>query len=151
MNVIFKNPHKAAALTYASLGVLVIAFTFLTDLVPAGRENAALELGIGAVFIVLFAALIYRGRWLLSAALVFSNSWRAFTYVNNGFGRHVELLPWQVTPTDVRPVAFLNAALMVVIVAMLARSAWAGFSNWRIQKKEVKDAQRIYSSRGTGQ
>ena len=135
MREALKHPHKAAALAYAGLGVLVILITFAAGLVPAGREHAAVELTIGASFIVIFAALIYRGWWPLSALLVFSNAWRAVTYFNDGLGRHVELLPFSVTPIKAWPVAFVNAALMVIIVFLLGRSAWRGFTTWRTRRK----------------
>ena len=128
------NPHKQAAVGYASLGVLVILITFVADLVPAGRAGAAVELTIGAIFIILFAALIYRGWWPLSAVLVFSNSWRAFTYFNDGRGMHVELLRFSAISIDPQPVAFINAILMVIIVVLLARSAIAGLSTWRTRQ-----------------
>jgi hypothetical protein len=121
-------------LTYVGLGVLVIFITFVTGLVPAGRPNALIELSIGAVFLVIFAGLIYRGWWLISALLILSNTWRAITYFNDGLGWHMELLPFSITPIEPKPLAFVNAALMVVIVFMLARSAWAGFSTWRAQR-----------------
>jgi hypothetical protein len=126
-----RDPHKAAALVYGGVGVLVIGITFAAGLVPAGRENPVAELGIGAIFIVIFAMLIYGGWWPVSAALVFSNTWRAFTFFNDGRGWHVELLPFSVTPIEPRPIAFANAVLMTIIVVMLARSGWAGFSAWR--------------------
>lgn len=131
MQYLRANPHKAAALTYAGLGLLVIGITFAAGLVPEGREQAATELTVGALFIFLFAALIYRGWWPVAAILVFSNTWRAFTYFNDGRGWHVELLPFGVTHIEPQPMAFVNALLMVVIVFMLARSAWIGFSTWR--------------------
>lgn len=139
MDRIFTNPHKAAAVTYSGLGLLVIIITFAADLVPTGREDAAIELGIGAFFIAIFAALIYRGWWPISALLVFSNSWRLFNYFNDGRGLRVELRPFSVTPTQPQPVAFINAALMAIIIFMLARSAWLGFSNWRVRRR-VKEA-----------
>lgn len=120
--------HRQAAVTYVGLGILVIAITFAAGLVPAGMENAALDLSIGGVFIIIFAALIYRGWWLLSALLIISNSWRAITYFNDGIGQHMELLPFSITPIAPKPAAFINAILMVVIVFMLARSAWAGYT-----------------------
>ncbi len=123
--------HRQAALTYAGLGLLVILITFVADLVPAGREGAAWELAIGAVFIAVFAVLIYRGWWPLSLLLVFSNAWRAITYFNDGLGRHIELIPFSVTQIEPRPVAFVNAVLMGAIVVMLARSAWGGWNVWR--------------------
>ncbi len=126
--------HRQAALTYIGLGVLVIFVTFAAGLVPAGRSNPLIELSIGAVFIVIFAALIYRGWWLISALLILSNIWRAITYFNDGLGWHMELLPLSITQIEPKPVAFVNAALMVVIVLMLARSAWAGFSTWRARR-----------------
>ncbi|MEW5987267.1 MAG: hypothetical protein AB1791_11575 [Chloroflexota bacterium] len=134
MRRLLQNPHKTAAVTYASLGAVVIALTLVAGLTPAGRPNAAVELGIGLVFVVIFAILLYRGWWPLAAPLVFSNTWRAFTYLNDGLGRHVELLPFSVTPITPRPVAFVNAALMVVIVGMLGRAAWLGFRVWRTQR-----------------
>jgi len=128
------RPHRQAALTYVGLGILVIFITFAAGLVPAGRTNPMAELGIGAVFIAIFAVLIYRGWWLLSALLVFSNVWRMVTYFNDGLGWHVELLPFSITQIEPQAVAFVNAALMAVIVFMLARSAWAGFLSWRVRR-----------------
>lgn len=131
-----RDPHKSAALAYGGIGLLVILITFLAGLVPEGRENPVAELSIGAIFLLIFAVLIYRGWWPLSGLLVFSNSWRAFTYFNDGRGVHVELLPFSVTQIRAQPVAFVNAALMAVIVFMLARSAWTGFTNWRKRHQE---------------
>jgi hypothetical protein len=126
--------HRQAALTYVGLGILVILITFAAGLVPAGRENPIAELTIGGVFIITFAVLIYRGWWLISALLLFSNAWRMITYFNDGLGWHMELLPFSLTRIEPQPVAFVNAALMAAIVFMLARSAWAGFSEWRTRK-----------------
>lgn len=138
MGDLWANPHKVAALTYAGLGLLVIVITFAAGLVPEGREQAVTELTIGAVFIVLFAALIYRGWWPIAALLVFSNTWRAFTYFNDGRGWHVELLSFSVTRIEPQPVAFVNAVLMAFIVVMLVRSAWIGFSKWRRRRFNVE-------------
>ncbi|MBV7337923.1 hypothetical protein KFU94_58775 [Chloroflexi bacterium TSY] len=128
--MVVENPHKQAALTYVSLGILVIVITFIAGLVPAGRDNPLLELGIGATFLVIFAVIVYRGWWPVTALLLISNSWRVFTYFNDGLGRHVELRPYSVTPIEPQPVAFINALLMVIIVVMLARSAYVGFTTW---------------------
>jgi hypothetical protein len=128
------NPHKQAAAGYAGLGVLVILITFVADLVPAGRSGAVVELAIGATFIVIFAALIYRGWWPLSAVLVVSNSWRAFTYFNDARGRHVQMFPLSTTSIEAQPIAVINAILMVIIVVLLARSALSGLSSWRMQR-----------------
>lgn len=144
-----KDVHKRAAIGYGVLGVLVIGITFAADLVPRSRIAQLAELGVGAVFVVIFAAVIYRqprielGRihisnwWWLSALLVFSNAWRAFTYFNDGLGWHVEIANLSVTRVEPQPIAFVNAALMAIIVILLARSAWAGFSSWRAQRLEV--------------
>ncbi len=130
-----RNPHKAAALAYGGLGVLVIIITFAADLVPPTREQAIWQLLIGALFVLVFAALIYsRGWWLLSALVALSNSWRAITYFHAGLGLHVELRALSITSVEPRPVAFVNAALRAVIVFMLARSAWIGFSDWRTRR-----------------
>ena len=125
------DPNKQAAIGYAGLGVLVILITFVAGLVPEGRENAVVELSVGATFILIFAVLIFRGWWPVSAALVFSNSWRAFTYFNDGRGQHVELLSLKLTRIEPQPVAFVNAVLMAMIVGLLARSAVFGFVGWR--------------------
>ena len=135
MDQVARNPHKAAALAYSALGVLVILITFAAGLVPPTREDAIWQLVIGALFVLVFAALIYsRGWWLLSALLVLSNSWRAITYALNGLGLHVEPQTLSITSVESRPVAFVNAALMAVIVFMLARSAWIGFSDRRTRR-----------------
>lgn len=126
--------HRQAALTYVGLGILVIIITFVAGLVPAGVENRLLEFGIGVVFVLIFGALIYRGWWLISAVLILSNSWRAVTYFNDGLGQHMELRPFSITEIEPSPIAFVNAALMVVIVVMLTRSAWVGFSTWRARR-----------------
>jgi len=129
------NPHKAAALAYGVLGVSVIAITFAADLVPPSRMDAIGHLLVGILFVLLFAMLIYRrGWWLLSAFLVFSNAWRAINYLGVGLGLHVELRALSMTPIEPRPVAFVNAALMAVIVCLLVRSAWIGFSDWRARR-----------------
>ena len=135
MERVARNPHKAAALAYAALGVLVILITFAAGLVPPTREDAIWQLVIGALFVLVFAALIYsRGWWPLSALVALSNSWRAITYFHAGLGLHVELRALSITPVEPKPVAFVNAALMTVIVFMLARSAWIGFSDWRTRR-----------------
>jgi hypothetical protein len=136
------DPHKAAALTYGGLGLLVIAITFAAGLVPESRVNPVAELSIGAVFLVFFAVLIYRGWWPISAVLIFSNLWRVLTYFNDGRGWHVELLPFSVTPIEPQPVAFINAALMAVIVFMLIRSARIGFMTWQTSQNKSRQMKK---------
>ena len=128
------NPHKAAALAYGGLGVLVIFITFAADLVPRSRQDAIWQLLIGAVFVLAFAVLIWRGWWLLSAFLILSNAWRATNYFGAGLGLHFELPVFSITPVEPRPAAFANAALMAVIVLLLVRSARSGFSDWRMRR-----------------
>ena len=133
-----KRRHKEAALAYGGLGVLVILITFAAGLVPRSRTAQLAELGIGAVFIVIFAALIWRGWWPIALLLVASNLWRTITYVNNGLGWHVEALPFSVTRIPPQPAAFVNAALMAIIVFMLARAGLAGFVAWRDARKGLE-------------
>lgn len=129
---ILMNPHKAAALAYGGLGIVVIVVTFAAELVPATRRDAVGSLVVGTGFVLVFAALLYwRGWWLLSALLVVSNLWRATNYVGHGLGLHVDPLGAGITAIPPRPVAFVNAALMAVIVLLLARSARIGFAGWR--------------------
>jgi len=132
------NPHKVAALAYGGLGVLVIFITFAGDLVPGGRQGAVWQLVVGAVFVVLFAFLIWREWWLLSALLILSNSWRATNFFSAGLGLHIELRVLSITPVEAKPAAFVNAALMAVIVLLLVRSSWTGFSNWRTARRMAR-------------
>ena len=135
MEQVFGNPHKAAALAYGGLGVLVIFITFAAGLVPPTQKDAIWQLAIGAIFVLAFAVLIYwRGWWLLSVFLIFSNVWRAIIYFNDGLGLHIELRAFSITPIEPKPVAFVNAGLMAVIVFLLVRSAWIGFSDWRTRR-----------------
>ncbi len=131
MGRVSANPHKAAALAYGGLGVLVIFITFTAGLVPPAQEDAIWQFVIGATFVLIFAVLIWRGWWWLAAMLVVSNAWRAFTYLNHGLGLHFELRTLSVTAVEPRPVAFVNAAVMAFIVFLLARAAWTGYSDWR--------------------
>ena len=132
------GPHRQAALAYAGLGLLVIVITFAAGLVPRSRTAQIAELGVGAIFVVIFAALIWRGWWPLSLVLMFSNLWRAFTYFNDGRGLHIEIAPFSATSIEPKPIAFVNAVLMGVIVLMLGRSAWIGFSTWRTMRSGTR-------------
>ena len=127
-----RNPHEAAALAYGGLGVLVIVITFAAGLVPPTREGAVWQVTTGAGFVLAFATLLYwRGWWVLSALLVVSNLWRASNYAGHGLGWHLDPRALRVSAIPPRPMAFVNAALMAVIVLFLARSAWIGFCDWR--------------------
>ena len=134
------NPHKVAALAYGGLGVVVIWITFAVDLVPQSRQDAVWQLVIGAVFVLLFAGLIWRGWWALSVLLVFSNAWRATNFFCVGLGLHVELPVLSITSVEPRPAAFANAALMAVIVILLVRSASIGFSDWRSRRLTERES-----------
>ena len=123
-----------AALVYGGLGVLVIFLTFAVGLVPPTREDAIWQLVVGALFILVFGALIWRGWWLVSAFLILPNAWRATNYFGAGLGLHVGMPALSITSVEPRPTAFVNAALMAVIVLLLARSAWIGFSDWRTRR-----------------
>jgi hypothetical protein len=140
MEPVATNPHKAAALAYGGLGVLVILITFAADLVPQSRQGAVWQLVIGAVFVLLFAVLIWRGWWLLSTFLIFSNAWRATNYFSAGLGLHIQLPALSITSVEPRPTAFANAALMSVIVLLLVRSAWIGFSDWRTRRLTERES-----------
>ena len=84
---------------------------------------------------LVFAVLIYwQGWWLLSACLIFSNLWRGINYFDEGLVLHAALRTLSITPVEPRPVVFVNAALMALLVIRLARSAWIGFSDWRTRR-----------------
>ena len=134
------NPHQTAALAYGGLGVLVILITFAADMVPQPRADAVWQLVIGAVFVLVFAALIWRGWWLLSAFLILSNVWRATTYLSAGLGLHIELPAFSITSVEPSPAAFINAALMVVIVLLLIRSAWIGYFDWQTRRPAERES-----------
>jgi signal transduction histidine kinase len=140
MERISTNPHKVAALAYGGLGVLVILVTFAADMVPRSRADAVWQLVIGAVFVLCFSALIWRGWWWLSALLTLSNLWRATTYFGAGLGLHIELPAFSITSVESNPAAWINATLMVVIVVLLARSAWIGFFDWRRQRLTERES-----------
>ncbi len=140
MERVSTNPHKAAALAYGGLGLLVIFITFAADLVPRSRQDAIWQLVIGAVFVLGFAVLIWRGWWLLSAFLILSNAWRATNYFSTGLGLHVELPALSITSVEPRPAAFANAALMAVIVLLLIRSARIGFSDWHTRRLKERES-----------
>ncbi len=136
----WRNPHKDAALAYGGLGLLVIFVTFAVDLVPSAREDAIWQLVVGALFVLVFTALIWRGWWLLSAFLILSNAWRATNYFSAGLGWHIELSALSIRSVEPSPAAFTNAALMAVIVLLLVRSAWIGFSDWRTRRRTEKES-----------
>ncbi len=141
MEQVWRNPHKAAALAYGGLGVGVIIITFAAGLVPPTREDAIWQWVSGAIFVLIFAVLIYwRGWWLLSAFLIFSNVWRMTNYFNAGLGLHIDIRDFSITPVEPKPVAFVNAALMAVIVFLLVRSAWIGFSDWRTRRLTQRES-----------
>jgi len=81
-----RRRHRQAAVNYAGLGLLVIAITFAAGLVPRSRTAQLAELGIGAIFIVIFAVLIWRGWWLLSALLVYGYPALAVTLLLGALG-----------------------------------------------------------------
>ncbi len=120
--------------------MLVIFITFAADLVPRSREDAVWQLVIGAVFVLVFAVLIWRGWWLLSAMLILSNAWRATNYFSAGLGWQFELPALSIRSVEPRPAAFTNAALMAVIVLLLVRSAWTGFSDWRTRRLTERES-----------
>jgi len=140
MERVSTNPHKVAALAYGVLGVLVIFITFAAGLVPESRQGEIWQLVIGAVFVLLFATLLWRGWWLLSVFLILSNAWRATNYFTAGLGLHIELPALSIASVEPRPAAFANAALMAVIVLLLARSAWIGFSDWRTCRLDERES-----------
>ena len=74
-------------------------------------------------------------RWLISAFLVVPNVWRATNYFNHGIGLHVDPRALSISAVSPRPIAFVNAGLMAVIVFLLVRSAWIGFSDRHTRRR----------------
>ena len=114
--------------------------TFAADLVPRSREDATWQLLLGAVFVLVFAVLIWRGWWLLSVFLILSNAWRATNFFSAGIGLQIELPALSIRSVEPKPAALANAALMAVIVLLLVRSAWIGFSDWRTRRPTEREA-----------
>lgn len=125
------NPHRRAGIAYGLLGGLVVLLTFLFELVPPEREGAVLELAVGAIFIAIFAALIYRGWWMLSLLLVFTNLWRGFQFLRQGLGWRGGVDAAGAPPAPAEPLAFVNVGLLGIVVVFLAHSAWAGWNRHR--------------------
>ncbi|MDX1630281.1 MAG: hypothetical protein R3234_00295 [Thermoanaerobaculia bacterium] len=124
-----REPHRRAGVAYATLGLCVLLLTFLFDLVPPEREGVELQLLVGGVFIAIFAVLIYRGWWILSLLLVFTNLWRAFQFLNQGLGPTGG--PAGDSSRTAEPLALINALLLLVVVAFLVHSAWTGWRRHR--------------------
>lgn len=129
--------HRQAGLAYLGLGLAVIAVTFAGGLAPAERASARVELLVGTGFIVLFAWGIGRGWWPVTALLTVTNTIRSLVFAGDAFGAHFELLPPRWIAVEPRPLAFVNALLMAVIVVFLARSARAGH---RARRRREADA-----------
>jgi hypothetical protein len=147
------DKHKQAGLTYFIGGLLVILFTFVTELIPQNRIAEAFLLFPGVLVVAFFAVLVYRGptarrsvlakrRWtpnLVKRAaaaaprwtariLAVTNGVRAVLFLLNALGQnlHFTFTPNRllVVSSDPEPLFLVNAAVMAVIAMMLARAGW---------------------------
>lgn len=148
-----KDKFKQAGLAYLFAGLLVILFTFSTQLVPKNRSAEAFLLFPGVFFVLAFASLVYVGpsprpvpplrrSWvqrLLPSAVSVATRWvarvlaltsagRGALFLSNALGQNIHLtfspLRLFVAVSVPEPLFFVNAVLMVFIAFMLARAGW---------------------------
>jgi hypothetical protein len=135
------DKFRQAAMTYVGMGVVVIALTLVAGTSPQRGTPPLVGLLIGAIFIVIFGAVIYSYAWvtrgwarrtvaILTGILVVTNALRMVQYVINFVGYRLEIsfkaLSLAVHPSEFSfPIIFLMCALlMACITYMLARAAW---------------------------
>lgn len=144
-------------MVYIGVGMLVVLITLLTPgLVSPGRYSEVAQLIFALPFFLLFGALIARGdrivaavarrfrvaperserigQWVqekLTMLLTLSALGRTFVFASNAVGWQPEIharpLALHLHPIDPLPLMLINAVLMAIIVAMLARAAWLPF------------------------
>lgn len=121
---------RQAALAWAGLGSLVLLNTFFAELDLRSRADQAMELGLGAVFVLASAVLLgldirFKGVawsvWLARLLLV-PGLWRMLTLLQAGLAAQ-DAGDW---PHLVQAAALINAALLSIALVLLAR---AGFGH----------------------
>jgi hypothetical protein len=132
---------RQAAVTYIGMGVVVIALTLVAGTSAQRGTPPLIGLLIGAIFIALFAVVIYSYAWvtrgwarrtiaILTGVLVVTNTLRMLQYLINFFGYRLELnfraFSVAVHPSEFAfPILFLLCALLMAgITYMLARAVW---------------------------
>ena len=148
------DKFRQAAVTYVGLGVVVIALTLVAGTSPQRGTPPLIGLLIGAIFVVIFGAVIYSYAWvtrwwarraiaMLTGILVVPNVLRSLQYFINFLGYRLEIATADtltssksifaigrfglvIHPSEFSfPILFLICALlMMCIVYMLARAAW---------------------------
>ena len=135
------DKFRQAAVTYVGLGVVVIAMTLVAGTSPQRGAPPLIGLLIGAIFVVIFGAVIYSYAWVtkrwarraiasLTGIFVVTNALRTLQYLLNFLGYRLELNFTTPTiaihPSEFSfPIIFLICALlMAAITYMLARAAW---------------------------
>lgn len=135
------NKFRQAAVTYVGLGIVVIALTLVAGASAQRRTPPLLGLLIGALFVALFAVVIYSYAWvtkgwarrtiaILTGIFVVTNALRTLQYLINFLGYRLELnfraLTIAIHPSEFSfPFIFLICTLlMACITYMLARAAW---------------------------
>lgn len=132
------DKFKQAGLAYLFAGLLVISFTFLTQLVPKSRAAEAFLLFPGVFFVLVFAIFVYVGTLLrpvrllrhswIVRVLVITNGGRAALFLSNALGQNIHLtfspLRLFVVVSAPEPLFFVNAVLTAFGAFMLARAAW---------------------------
>jgi hypothetical protein len=135
------NKFRQAAVTYVSVGIVVIALTLVVGTSPQRGAPPLIGLLIGAIFVAVFGVVIYSYAWvtkgwarraiaILTGIFVVTNALRTFQYFINFLGYRLELnfaAPTiAVHPSEFSfPLIFLICALLMAgITYMLARAAW---------------------------
>lgn len=149
---IHRDKFKQAGLVYLIAGLLVISFTFLTQLVPNSRVAATFLIFPGSFFVVVFAILVYVGplprgappprhswdarrlsavsiaiQWV-ARTLAATNAVRAVLFLFNALGQNIHLtfspIRVFVVVSHAEPLFFVNAVLVALVAFMLARAGW---------------------------
>ncbi len=126
---------RQAALAWAGLGSLVLLNTFFAELGLRSRVDQAMELGLGALFVLASAALLgldirVRGAawsvWLARLLLV-PGLWQMLASLRGGLAAQGAAGggDW---PDLAQAAGLINAALMSIVLVLLAR---AGFGHDR--------------------
>jgi hypothetical protein len=132
---------RQAAVTYVSMGVVVIALTLVAGTSAQRGTPPLIGLLIGAIFIAFFGVVIYAYAWMtrgwakriiaiMTGILVVTNALRMLQYFINFLGYRLELnfraFPIAVHPSEFAfPIIFLICALLMAgITLMLARAVW---------------------------
>ena len=106
------------------------------------RQKRMAQLGIGMTFIVAFGLILVLPfdvfYVLLATGLTLSNTARAVVLLFNGFGYHLSLRHFRITPTSIHWEFILCGIILFGVAYLVGQAAWTG---WRflLQTRRQKD------------